>query len=91
MPAFVDVPELEKDRTLRVKLDDIRLALDALVNDIEGTEMVLGSEMLQVYLAFYSTAKEGAKRGAAGAQAVVDVLSKYFARPGRPPAPPKTP
>ena len=48
--------------------------------------MLLGSEMLQAYLAFYSTAKEGAKRGAPGAQAVVDVLSKYFARGGKPAA-----
>jgi hypothetical protein len=89
IPNFVDMAELEKDRALRAKVDEIRLALEALLNDIEGTEMLLGSEMLQAYLAFYSTAKEGAKRGAVGAQAVVDVLSKYFARTGKPAAPAK--
>ncbi len=85
-PAFVDEAELEKDWDLRAKLDRIRLALASLLSDVESTEMVLGSEMLTAYLAFYANAQEAAKRGVAGAQAVVDVLSKYFARRRRPAA-----
>lgn len=88
VPAFVSLPELEKDRALRAKLDEIRLALDDLHNDVEGTEMVLGSEMLMAYLAFYANAQQEAKRGAAGGQAILDVLGKYFARAGRPVTPP---
>ena len=91
VPAFVNLPELEKDRALRAKLDDIRLALEGLHNDVEGTEMVLGSEMLMAYLAFYANAQQGAKRGAAGSQAVVSVLGKYFARTAKPAAPPAPP
>ena len=91
VPAFVSLPELEKDRTLRAQLDDIRLGLEALHNDVEGTEMVLGSEMLMAYLAFYANAQQGAKRGAVGSQAVVSVLGKYFARTPKPAATPAVP
>jgi hypothetical protein len=87
VPGYVDLAELAKDRVLRAKLDEVRLSLQALLNDIEGTEMVLGSEMLMAYLAFYANAQQGAKRGVPGAQAIVDVLSKYFARKPRTPAP----
>ena len=38
VPAFVSLPELERDRALRAQLDDIRLALEALHGDVEGTE-----------------------------------------------------
>jgi hypothetical protein len=87
IPAFVDMAELAKDRALRIQVDTVRLSLEALLTDIEGTEMVLGSEMLMVFLAYYANAKEGAKRGVAGAQTVVDTLGKYFARSSRTPAP----
>jgi len=87
VPAFVSLPELEKDRALRAKLDDIRLALEGLHNDVEGTEMVIGSEMLMAYLAFYANAQQGTKRGVPGSQNIVSVLGKYFARSAKPAAP----
>jgi hypothetical protein len=80
VPPFVSMEELEKDRVLRSQLDGIRLSLESLLNDVEGTEMELGSEMLLVYLAFYASAQQGAKRGVTSGQAVLDVLGKYFAR-----------
>lgn len=80
VPAFFSLEELEKDRALRSQLDGIRLSLESLLNDVEGTEMELGSEMLLAYLAFYASAQQGAKRGVTSGQAVLDVLSKYFAR-----------
>ena len=88
IPTFVSMAELDKDRALRDSLDNIRLHAKALFDDVEGTEMLAGSEMYNVYRAFYANAKEAAKRGVAGAQTVVDVLAKYFARPGRPAAAP---
>lgn len=84
VPGYVDMAELEKDRTLRQQLDGLRLAVKALQDDIESTEMQLGAEMLQVYLGFYSTAKEAEKRGVPAAKTVVEVLSKYFSRSQRP-------
>jgi hypothetical protein len=80
VPGYLDQEELAKDRALRSQVDRIRVALEALHNDIEGTEMLIGSEMLMAYLAFYSNAQQAAKRGAAGGQAVVNTLGKYFAR-----------
>ena len=91
VPSFVDTVELGRDRTLRTQLDDIRLALQLLLNDIEGTEMAVGSDMLMAYLSFYANAREAAKRGVPGAQAIVDVLSTHFARGSSPsgPTPPE--
>ncbi len=88
IPTYVDSAELDKDRALREALDGIRLQAQALFDDVEGTEMLAGNEMFNAYRAFYSNSKEAAKRGVSGAQTVVDVLSKYFARPGRPAAAP---
>ncbi|MEO7098046.1 MAG: hypothetical protein ABI162_01705 [Luteolibacter sp.] len=83
VPSYIDKVELEKDRTLRQQLDGLRLSVQALLDDIESTEMQLGAEMLQVYLGFYSNAKEAEKRGIPAAKTVVDVLGKYFARSGK--------
>lgn len=83
VPGYVDKAELEKDRTLRLQLDGLRLGVKALLDDIESTEMQLGAEMLQTYLGFYSNAKEAEKRGVPAAKTVVEVLSKYFSRPAR--------
>lgn len=87
VPGYIDRAELEKDRALRQQLDGLRLAVKALQDDIESTEMQLGAEMLQVYLGFYSNAKEAEKRGVPAAKTVVEVLGKYFARSDRPSPP----
>lgn len=88
VPSYVDRVELEKDRVLRSQLDGIRLSLQALLDDIESTEMQLGGEMLQAYLGFYSNAKEAEKRGVPAAKTVVEVLGKYFTRTVQPVSPP---
>ena len=78
VPGYVDQAELEKDRTLRLQLDGLRLGVKALLDDIERTEM------LQAYLGFYSNAKEAEKRRVPAAKTVVEELAKYFSRPARP-------
>lgn len=84
VPSYIDMAELEKDRVLRQQIDGLRLLVEALLDDLVSTEMQLGAEMLQCYLGFYSNAKEAEKRGVPAANAVVDILGKYFARSSRP-------
>ena len=91
IPSYIELAEVDKDRALRSVLDSIRLSLEALHNDVESTEIVVGSELYNAYLAYYANAREAAKRAVASAQSVVNNLSKYFARPGRPATPPATP
>ena len=86
VPVYVDPEELAKDRKLRAQVDQIRVALETLHNDVAGTEMVLGSEMLMAYLAFYANAQQAAKRGVSGGQSVVNSLAKFFARSPKAPA-----
>lgn len=88
VPTYMEIAEVTKDRDLRNALDPIFNSLATLCQDVEDTEILVGSELYNAIRGFYLNCQEAAKRGATTAQAVVDVLSKYFARPGRPPKPP---
>lgn len=88
VPSYTQIAEVTKDGDLRDALDPIFNSIATLCQDVEDTEMIVGSELYNAIRGFYLNCREAAKRGVATAQAVVDVLAKYFARPGRPPTPP---
>jgi hypothetical protein len=88
VPTYVDIAEVTKDHDLRNALDPILNSIGTLFQDVEDTEIIVGSELYNAIRGFYLNCQEAAKRGVATAQAVVNVLSKYFARPGRTPKPP---
>lgn len=88
VPSYLDIAEVTKDHDLRNTLDPIFNSIGTLCQDVEDTETIVGTELYNAIRGFYLNAKEAAKRGVTTAQAVVDVLAKYFARPGRPPTPP---
>ena len=83
VPSYVDIAEVTKDHDLRVALDPILNSLGTLFQDVEDTEIIAGSELYNAIRAFYLNCQEAAKRGTTSAQAIVDLLAKYFARPGR--------
>ena len=88
VPSYIAIAEVTKDGDLRDALDPILNSIATLCQDVEDTETIVGSELYDAIRAFYLNCKEAAKRGATTAQSIVDVLAKYFARPGRPPKPP---
>ena len=92
VPSYVDITEVTKDHDLRNGLDPILNSLGTLYQDVEDTEILAGAELYNAIRAFYLNCQEAAKRGTTSAQAIVGVLAKYFARPGRAPKPtPPTP
>jgi hypothetical protein len=88
VPSYLDIAEVTKDRDLRNVMDPILNSIATLAQDVEDTETIVGSEIYNAIRGFYLNCQEAAKRGVTTAQAVVDVLAKYFARPGRTPKPP---
>jgi hypothetical protein len=88
VPSYLDIAEVTKDRDLRNVMDPILNSIATLAQDVEDTETIVGSEIYNAIRGFYLNCQEAAKRGVVTAQAVVDVLAKYFARPGRTPKPP---
>ena len=88
MPSYIEIAEVTKDGDLRSALDPIFNSIATLSQDVQDTETIVGSELYNAIRAFYLNCQEAAKRGATTAQAIVDVLAKYFARPGRTPKPP---
>ena len=91
VPSYIDIAEVTKDHDLRNALDPIFNSIATLCQDVGDTETIVGSELYNAIRAFYLNCQEAAKRGVTTAQAILDVLSKYFARPGRPPKPPTPP
>ncbi len=93
VPAFVEVPEVKKDRALLAPMLDIDRELASLAQAVSDTTILIGSEIYNADLAFYQNVKQGAKRGVEDAQGIYDDLRQRFpggnAQPATPPAPPK--
>ena len=91
VPAFVTVAEVDKDRTLRTALLDLQRELASLLEAVDDTALVLGSEILMADLSFYANVRQAAKRGIPGAQTILDDLRERFPGSVLTPATPPTP
>lgn len=80
-PAFLELPEAQKDYELAASLEVIRQKVAALLRAIEDAEMVAGSEAYDAALIFYNSVKGAARSNIAGSQAIVDDLKVRF--PGK--------
>ena len=81
VPAFLDVAEYEKDVLLVNALIKVLYPLQQLLESVDDTTMIAGSEAYAAALVFYNSAKAAAKAGVPGMKTVVDDLSARF--PGR--------
>jgi hypothetical protein len=89
VPSYVDPAELAKDRELRHDLLEILQAAREVTETLEDTAYAAGSDVLLAYLAFYSNAKQAAKRGVPGASTLIDNLSRFFPNTRRNPSVPQ--
>jgi hypothetical protein len=87
VPSFVDFPEAQRDYKLSRDLYGVLQQLTPLVRAVEDVGMVAGSEAYEVALTIYSTAKVASGSNLAGAQAVVEDLSKRYPNSRRKPDP----
>ena len=89
VPSFVATAELTKDRVLRNDLADIFRELSMVVEGVEDTMLLVGSEAYMADLSFYQNVRQAAQRGVVGADSIYDDLRVRF--PGRPPSAPTPP
>ena len=78
VPAFVTVAEVDKDRTLRTALLDLQRELASLLEAVDDTALVLGSEILMADLSFYANVRQAAKRGVPGIDVIFSDLQQRF-------------
>lgn len=89
LPGFIQIAEVNKDRTLRDQWLQFFPNLKTLAEAASDTFMILGSEIWMADLAYYQNVRQGAKRGRAGADTIYNELRPRFpggsAQPAQPP------
>lgn len=81
MPGFVDLAEVQKDRSLRAQLLRFAAELQTLAASVDDTVQLVSSEVWMADLAYYQSVREAAHRGRDGAQDVYDDLRQRFPGP----------
>ena len=88
LPGFIQIAEVNKDRTLRDQWLQFFPNLKTLAEAAGDTFMILGSEIWMADLAYYQNVRQGAKRGRAGADTIYNELRPRFpggsAQPAQP-------
>ena len=89
IPKYIDIDGLGKDVKLFNQLDDLSLKLQKLIELVEDTKLLAGSEAYSTSLILYRLFESASKAGVGGADTAYDQLSKRFAGQGN--FGPKTP
>lgn len=82
IPSYFDPIEMERDLLLYEKLDELWLILSQLVQKIDDTRMLAGSEAYTSALVFYKLTESAVKAAVPGAQSVYAMLKQRFADQG---------
>jgi len=81
VPAFMDVAEFEKDVAAVTSLNKVLKPLQQLVEKLDDTTLLSGSEAYMAALVFYNAVKGASKAGVPGMKTLYDDLQTRF--PGR--------
>jgi hypothetical protein len=81
VPPFLNIPEFEKDVNAATSMSKILRPLKQLLERIDDTTMLTGSEAYSAALIFYGAVKGAAKADVGGMKTVYDDLQSRF--PGR--------
>lgn len=81
VPSFLDLVELEKDVTAVTALSKVVYPLRQLLEKLDDTVLLSGSEAYTEALVFYTALKGAAKAGVPGMKTVYDDMQARF--PGR--------
>ena len=81
VPNYIDVPEMEKDVVAVTTLRQLLQDLNPLVNGIEDTMMLAGSEAMMTSLSYYNNVKVAADSKVPAAETIYNDLRTRF--PGR--------
>lgn len=90
VPGFVVMDDVQQDRQFRVDLKDMAAQLQPLVEGLEDSALLAGSDNFMAYSAYYNSVKMAALRDVPGADAEQAKLAPFFpgGRRTAPPAPP---
>lgn len=91
VPSYVSVPNMQNDMTLFTQLDEITALVRQLLEKLEDTQLLAGSEAYVSALTLYKLFGSAADAGVPGADAIVAQLKLRFASNGNAGAKPATP
>ena len=94
LPSYLNVADIKSDLTLYEQLDELEMLALQLVEKIQDTRMLCGSEAYVSSLTAYRLFEAAASAGIPGADAIYDALKQRFAGQGQTgqtgPTPPKS-
>ncbi len=91
LPSYLNVGDIKNDLTLYEQLDELELLALQLVEKIQDTRMLCGSEAYASSLAGYRLFESAATAGIPGADAIYNALKQRFANQGpSAPTPPQS-
>lgn len=82
IPSYVNVPSMQNDLTLFNQLDEIIVLTKQLLERLEDTQLLAGSEAYVGALAVYKLIGSAADAGVPGADAIYNQLKSRFAGQG---------
>ena len=92
LPSFISVPSMQTDMTLFGQLDEIIVLVKQVLERLEDTQLLAGSEAYSSALMLYKLFGSAADAGVPGADAIVTQLRARFTSQGNTPAkPPQNP
>lgn len=91
VPPYVDVPAMQKDYDLAMRLQGIEMQLASLLEKVSDTNLAAGSEAYVTGLTIYNSIKAAAKVNVPGAKALAAELAERFAQATSTETPPATP
>jgi len=78
VPAFLDLSEFEKDVNAVNSINKVLIPLQQLVEKLDDTALLAGSEAYSASLVFYNAVKGASKAGVPGTKIVFDDLQARF-------------
>lgn len=84
VPPYVDVPAMQKDYDLAMRLQGIEMQLASLLEKVSDTNLAAGSEAYVTGLTIYNSIKAAAKVNVPGAKALAAELAERFAQTAEP-------
>lgn len=82
LPSYLNVADIKSDLTLYEQLDELEMLALQLVEKIQDTRMLCGSEAYASSLAAYRLFEAAASAGIPGADAIYNALKQRFAGQG---------
>lgn len=88
IPSYVNIPNMQNDLTLFTQLDEVIIMVKQLLEKLEDTQLLAGSEAYIGALAVYKLFGSAVDAGVPGADAIYNQLRARFAGQGNSQTPP---